>query len=142
MSMQQADGAQGLQVIMDIAQDVLIAFPGIPQQFADGQSWETGAPVVETREGQEVVIDIGWGAGASERPEEEEAVIDQIEGFGLVAEMVLAMRSGSLIGVPGCIWVACTWDVCGTGVTGLVGAGVVDKIIYTVYNVTEMSVTL
>ena len=50
--------------------------------------------MVETGEGQEVVIDIGGGAGAGERPEEEEAVIDQIEGFGLVAEAVFAMRAG------------------------------------------------
>jgi hypothetical protein len=98
LGVEQADGAQGFQVIMDIAQDVLIAFTGIPQQFTDGQSWETGAPMIETREGQEVVIDIGGGAGAGERPEEEEAVIDQIEGFGLVAEAVFAMRPGGGLG--------------------------------------------
>ena len=45
LGMQQADGTQGFQVVMDIAQDVLIAFTGIPQQFSDGQIRETGAPV-------------------------------------------------------------------------------------------------
>lgn len=49
LSVEQADGAQGFQFIMDIAQDVLIAFTGIPQQFANGQIGETGAPVVVKR---------------------------------------------------------------------------------------------
>ncbi|MCE5207956.1 MAG: hypothetical protein LLG42_06540 [Chloroflexi bacterium] len=70
--------------------------------------------MVETGDGQEVVVDIGGGARAGEGPELEEAVIDEVKGFGLVAKAVLAMRAGGWIGFGG------------VGVvSGLVGAGVV-----------------
>ncbi len=60
--------------------------------------------VFEAREGQEMVVAVGGGAGAGDGPEVEETVIDDVEGFGLVAEVVLAMRSGAQFGIPVEYW--------------------------------------
>ena len=49
---QQADGAQRLQVIVDIAQDFLVAFAGIAQDFPDLQFGEAGAQGLEARDGE------------------------------------------------------------------------------------------
>ena len=71
--------------------------------------------MVEAWDGQEMVVDIGGGAGAGQGPELEEAVIDKVKGFGLVAKAVLAMGTGGRIGFGG------------VGiVSGLVGAGVIN----------------
>ena len=71
-----------------------------------------------------MVVAIGEGEGAGDRPVGKETIVDDIEGFGFVAEVVLAMRRRELFWVSGCIWVACTWDVCGTGVARLIRPGV------------------
>ena len=88
---QQADRAQRLQLVMDIAQDFLVTFPCIPQDFPDLQGGETGPQRFETRDGQEMVVDIGWGTGSSQRPELEETVIDDIERLGFVAKTVFSV---------------------------------------------------
>ena len=107
-----------MQVGVDIAQDVLMAFPGIAEDFADGEVGEAAAQVLEARDGEQVIVAVGRGEGAGDRPEGEEAVIHDVEGFGLVAEVVLAVgeRSAGLGSLDWSIGV----------VAGLVGAGVVD----------------
>jgi len=117
---EQADGAQGFQVIVDVAQDLLVAFARISQQFADLQSRETAAQLLETGDGKQVIINVGWGAGTGEGPEQKEAVIDEVEGFGFVAETVFALGLGRLL----CLGAACFRRI---GVRAwAVRAGVVD----------------
>ena len=43
-----------------------------------------------------MIIAVGSAERAGDGPESEEAIIDDIEGFGFVAEVMLAMRSRSL----------------------------------------------
>jgi len=66
-----------------------------------------------------MVIDIGRSAGPRQGPELEEAVIDNIEGLGFVAEVVFAMPFRGLLGLGsaflGCIGV----------VPRLVGGGII-----------------
>ena len=114
LSMAEADGAQGVQIGVDIGQDGIIAFPGIAEHFADGESGETQVQVLQAGDGLQMVVAVGRSEGAGDRPEGEDAVVDDVEGFGFVTEMVFAVRSGRQFGVLGCIRV----------VAGLVGAGV------------------
>ena len=111
---QQANGAQGLQLGMDVAQDRFVAFTGVAQEFADLQQGEAGPQALEAGDGEQVVIDVGRGAGPGQRPEQEETIIDHAKGLGFVAKVVFAgwfgglLRSGIRVGA------------------GSVGAGVVD----------------
>ena len=61
-----------------------------------------------------MIVAIGSSEGAGGRPEGREAIVNDVEGFGFVAEVVLSVRSRSQFGVPGGIRV----------MAGLVGAGV------------------
>ncbi len=132
LGMPEADGAQGMQILVNISEHTLMPFPGVAKGFTDRGNRETQSQVLETWDRQQVVVAVGSAERAADRPEGEEAVVHNVEGFGLVSEVVLSTRGGNLFCILGCIRIG----------TGLVGAGVVDKIIYTVYNVTEMSVTL
>jgi hypothetical protein len=67
-----------------------------------------------------MVIHIGRSAGAGERPELEQAVVDEVEGLGLVAKAVFA---AGLVGIFG--FRAAAFGYIGIG-AGLVGAGVMD----------------
>ena len=118
--MAEADGAQGMQIRVNISEDNLMPFPGVAQDLADGELGETTAQVLEARDGQQMVVAVGRGKGSGDRPIGEETIVNDVEGFGLVTEVVLAMRSGALFGILVGIGIACTWDVCGTGVARLV----------------------
>jgi len=89
--MQQADRAQRFQVVMDIAQNFLITFPRIPQDFPNLKGGKMGPQGFETRDGQEMVVDIGRGTGPGQRPELEKTVIDDIERLGFVAKAVFSV---------------------------------------------------
>ena len=112
----QGDGAQGMQVLMDVTQHIFDAFTSIAQDFANLESRKAAAQCVETRDGQQVVIDIGRGKRPGKRPDRRQAVIDDIEGFGFVAKVVFAGRGFGLSRISGGIG----------GVPGLVGARVID----------------
>ena len=75
---------------MDEGQDIIETFPGIAQDFIDEETWETLEQLLEARDGEQVVVAVGRGERTAQRPEGEQAVIDDIEGLGLVAEMMLA----------------------------------------------------
>jgi hypothetical protein len=114
VGMADADGAQGMQIGVDVAQDVVEAFASVAEDFANGETGEAAAQVLEAWDGEGVVVVVGWGEGAGDGPEGEEAVVDDVEGLGLVTEVMLAVRSGSLF-----------WILVGIGVVArLVGAGV------------------
>jgi hypothetical protein len=124
---------------MHVAQDFFVAFARIPQQLADLQIRETAAQVFQTRDGQQVIVDIGRRAGADERPKQEQAIVDQVEGFGLVAVMVFALGLGRLLGLwtarfgrirvraravgAGVVNVSCLW-VAGSGKAAVLSTGV------------------
>ena len=71
---------------------------------------------IEARNGEEMIVAVGGFEGTGNGPEGEEAVINNIESLGFIAEMVLSRGRFLLVGVGGLI---------GVGL-GLVGAGVVD----------------
>ena len=41
-----------------------------------------------------MVITIGWRAGTRQRPDQEEPIINDVEGFGLVAEVMFPAWAG------------------------------------------------
>ena len=82
---------------MDVVQDDLMAFPGIGEDFADGEIGEAHVQVLEAWDGLQVVVAVGEGEGAGDRPEGEEAVIDDIEGFGFVAEVMFPARDAGFL---------------------------------------------
>ncbi len=114
--MAQLDGAQGFEVLVDEGQDLRIAFAGVPQHFADGESGETLQQLSETGNGQQVVVAVGRCERTAQRPEGQQAIIDDIEGLALVTEMRLAtgLRGRIVILVAGRMGAA----------SGLVGPGV------------------
>ncbi len=116
--MAQLDGAQGFEVLVDEGQDLRIAFAGVPQHFADGESGETLQQLLKTGNGQQVVVAVGRCERTAQRPEGQQAIIDDIEGLGFVAKMRFAtrFRGGAVILAAGSMGAA----------SGLVGAGVID----------------
>jgi hypothetical protein len=88
--MAQFDGTESLEVLVDKGEDLIEAFTGIAKDFSDGEGWEALQQLLETGDGEQVVVAVGGGEGAGQGPIGEEAVIDDVEGFGLVTEMMLA----------------------------------------------------
>ena len=74
-------------------------FPGIAQDFADGEVGEAATQIFEARDGVQMVVAVGGRKGTGDGPEGEEAIIHDVEGFGFVAEVVLAAWGGSLVRV-------------------------------------------
>ncbi len=64
-----------------------------------------------------MVVAVGGSAGTCERPEESEPVVDNVEGFGFVSEMMLSVRSGLIFFFFGSI---------GVDLVGLVGSGIIN----------------
>ena len=103
--MTEANGAQGMPVRVDGAQDIVKAFCGIAQILADGEAGEALVQVFETGEGEQVVVAVGGSQAAGDGPESKETVVEDVEGFGFVAEMMLASGSGAQFGILVGIWV-------------------------------------
>jgi hypothetical protein len=99
VSVADADGAQGMQDGVDIGEDVIVAFGGIAEVLADLEGGEAGAQVSQAGDGEGVVIVVGRGEGAGDGPEDEQAIVDDVEGLGFVAEVMLAVGSGTLLGI-------------------------------------------
>ena len=102
--MQQTDGAQRLQVVVDVAQDRFVAFTGIAQEFPDLEIGETGPQGLEARDGEQMVCeqrspDISRGAGPGQRPELEKTIIDNTKGLGFVAKVMFTAWFGRLLGL-------------------------------------------
>ena len=93
LGMAQLDGTESIEVMVDKGEDLIEAFTGIAKDFVDGEVWEALEQLLEAGDGEQVVVAVGGGKGAGQGPEGEETVIDDVEGFGLVAEMMYA---------PGC----------------------------------------
>ena len=64
-----------------------------------------------------MVVAVGRSAGTRQRPDQKEPVIDDVEGFGFVAEVMFPVRNGGFLVFFGCIRI---------GSAGLIGAGVID----------------
>ncbi len=75
--MAQLDGAQGFEVLVDEGQDLRIAFACVPQHFADDESGETLQQLLETGNGQQMVVAVGRCERTAQRPEGQQA----IQGF-------------------------------------------------------------
>ena len=114
--MADTNGAQGMQVSMGVFQDFVETFTRITQQFANFEIGETFLQVLQTGDGEQVVIAVGRCAGAGERPDQKEAVIHDVEGFGFAAEMVFSTRDGLVFAILGRIGVG----------AGLVTPGIID----------------
>jgi len=85
-----SDGAQGVQIGKNEGEDLIKAFPGIGQDLADLEIREAAAQGFEAWNSEEMIVEIGRRAGTGQGPEEGEAIIDDIEGFGFVTEMMFA----------------------------------------------------
>jgi len=72
--------------------------------------------ILKTRDGEQVVIAIGWSTRTCERPDESEPIVNNVEGFGFVSEMMLSVRSGLIFFFFGSI---------GIDLAGLVGSGII-----------------
>ena len=96
LGMHEPDGAQGMQILVNISEHTLMPFPGVAEHLTNGEIGETQAQVLEARDGQQVIIAVGSGERAADRPEGEETVIHDVEGLGFVAEVMLAVWSRSL----------------------------------------------
>ena len=96
LGMHEPDGAQGMQILVNISEHALMPFPGIAEHFANGEVGETQPQVLEARNRQQVIIAVGSGERAGDRPEGEETVIHDVESLGFIAEVMLAVRSRSL----------------------------------------------
>ena len=103
--MTEANGAQGMPVRVDAAQDIVETFCGIAEILADGEVGEALVQVFEPRQGEQVVVAVGGSQGAGDGPEGKETVVEDVEGFGLVAEVMLASGSGTEFGILVGIWV-------------------------------------
>ena len=101
---------------MHILQDFIKAIPGVTEEFTDLESGETFAQLLQTGDGQQMVVAVRWGAGTGQGPDEEEPIIDDVEGFGFVAEVMFAAWQGGFLVFFGGI---------GIGSARLVGAGVI-----------------
>ena len=85
---------------MNKAQDLVIALARIAGHFANLEVGEASAQVLEAGDGLQGVIPIGGDEGARQDPIGKEAIIQEVEGFGLVAKVVFAPavgRSGSRV---------------------------------------------
>ena len=85
-----------MQILVNISEHALMPFPGVAEHFTDGEVGETQPQVLEVRNRQQVIIAVGSGERTADRPESKEAVIHDVEGFGFVAEVMLAVWSRSL----------------------------------------------
>ena len=101
---------------MHEAQDLIKAFARIPEQFTDLERRETFAQTLQTRDGEQMVIAIGRGTRTRQRPDHEETIVDNIEGFGFVTEVMFPARAG---------WLLTFLRGVGIG-SGLIGTGIVD----------------
>jgi hypothetical protein len=82
--------AERTQVIMDEAQDIVKAFARITDDLANLEKGEAQLERLETWDGLEMVVAIGRDERAGDGPIGEEAVINDIEALGLVAEVGFA----------------------------------------------------
>src|SRR5512141_458930 len=121
---------------MHEAKDFLIAFPRIAKHFTNGERGKTLAQALDARNGEQMVVAVGRGTRTRQRPDQEETIIHNIEGFGFVAEVMFAARAGWLLSAFTCTPTplrfgdhgarrrTCLRSV-GSG-SGLVGASVID----------------
>ena len=103
--MTKANGAQGMPVGVDGAQNIIKAFCGIAQILADGEVGEALVQVLETGQGQQVVVAVGGSQAAGDGPEGKETVVEDVEGLGFVAKVMLASGGGAQFGILVGIWV-------------------------------------
>jgi len=89
------NGAEGVEFLVDEAEDVVKAFSGIAEDFTNSEFREAALDVFEAGQGLEVIIAIGWDEGARDRPVSKQAIVNEIEGLGLVPKVVLAARLGA-----------------------------------------------
>ena len=83
------DDAQGIQVVVDVAQDLVEPLPGVADHLSDGEVGEAVEQVFETGDGLQVVVAVGGDEGTGDRPVGEQSIVHDVEALGLVAEMIL-----------------------------------------------------
>ena len=64
----QADGAQGMQFVMDVTQHVFDAFAGVAQHFANREGGEAAAQIIEAGDGEQMIVEVGGGKRTGEWP--------------------------------------------------------------------------
>jgi len=94
------DGAESLQVIVNEAQDVVVALTSVTDDLPDVEVGEAALDVLEAGDGLEMVVAIGRGERARDGPIGEETVIHDVEALRLVAEVMLAPAAVGLVAFP------------------------------------------
>ena len=90
-----------MQIVMDKAQDLVKAFTRIADDFANLELGKATLKRLETWDGLKMVVAIGGDEGAGQDPIGKESVIQDVEGFGLVAKVMFAPA----VGRSGCrVW--------------------------------------
>jgi hypothetical protein len=114
--MSQTNGAQGVQINMHIFEDLIKTFARIAEHFANAEVRKTLAQMLDPWNGQQVIVAVSRGAGTGQGPDQEETIVNDVEGFGFVPKVMFAVRTGA--GLPfGLAWLVGS---------GLVGARVID----------------
>jgi len=80
-----------------VGPDVVHAFAGISQYLPDGQAGETPPEALQAGDGLLVSIGVGGDEGGGQGPEDGEVVVDDVEGIGLVSEVMFAAGGVDLV---------------------------------------------
>ena len=82
--------AERMEVVMDKAQDVVKAFARIADDLANLERGKTLLERLEAGNGLKMIVAIGGDEGTGDGPIGEEAIINDVEALGFVAEVGLA----------------------------------------------------
>ncbi len=77
-----------MQIVMHELKNFIVAFTSIAEHFPNFEKRKTLVQALDPRNGEQMVVAVSRGAGTRQRPDQEETIIHNIEGFGFVAEVV------------------------------------------------------
>jgi hypothetical protein len=99
----QANGAQSVEILMYVLKDLIEPLTRITEELTDLEGGETPAQILQAWNGQQMIVAIGRSAGTRQRPDQEEPVVDDVEGFGLVSEVMFPARDAGFLVFSGYI---------------------------------------
>lgn len=140
LCMTNTDRAQRMKVVVNKLQDFFHAFARVTEYFTDFEIRKALVKFVKTGNSEQVVIAVGGRAWTGQCPKQRKPIVNDVEGFGLVAEVMFAV-GGALslvffgrIGI-GSVWligasvihISCLWIAPGGEATMIVTGGCVTR---------------
>lgn len=110
------NGAQGVEILIYVLKDFIKPLTGVTEEFTDLEAGEAFAQILQAWDGEQMVVAVGRGAGTCQRPDQKEPIVDNVEGFGFVSEVMFAVRGSRAFVFFGSIRI---------GSARLVGTGVI-----------------